>query len=99
VKYTVDYFIEKFSAIPDEKWWTGDYENKGRFCALGHCGEKFMRGGMTEESMALGRLFEEYLICAVASVNDGKGLYPQPTPKARILAALQDIKAKELQPC
>jgi hypothetical protein len=41
--------------------------------------------------------------CRVYRVNDymgrGSHQYDQPTPKARILAALHDIKAKELQPC
>lgn len=38
-EYTVDYFIEKFSAIPKSKWKTGHLTCKnGAKCALGHCG-------------------------------------------------------------
>jgi hypothetical protein len=38
MKYTVDYFIQKFEAIPEDKWTTGTFMNtvlKNR-CALGH---------------------------------------------------------------
>ena len=102
-KYTVDYFIEKFSAIPDEKWIVGDYaDDRGCCCALGHCGYRFIGGsifnpvntGGTDEGAALSRLFDEHHL-SVPLVNDQiEARYQQPTPKARILAALADIKAK-----
>lgn len=95
---TAQYFIEKFEAIPEEKWTVGEYEDGGRCCALGHCG---VRAGhpLTPEEDALTMLFlkadaENTLI--VSRVNDGfDPRYPQPTPKQRILAALRDIAAKE----
>ena len=101
-KYTVDYFINKFEAIPEEKWFSGSYHNvtMERFCALGHCGMRRSMGAMicagNDETNSLDFLFK--IISKdgdthVAKVNDGQDdRYPQPTPKQRILAALYDIK-------
>ncbi len=37
-KFTVDFFINKFSAIPEEKWCTGVQTSRdNKHCALGHC--------------------------------------------------------------
>ncbi len=37
--YTIDYFISKFEAIPEDKWVIGVVRtNDGRCCAMGHCG-------------------------------------------------------------
>lgn len=87
MKYTVDYFIEKFEAIPEEKWFQNDYEDgSGRFCALGHCGQKYLKP--TDESIALSRLVDY-----VSMINDGYvDCYQQANPKQRILAALYNIK-------
>lgn len=89
--YTVDYFISKFEAIPEDKWcvdFTEDYN--GNRCALGHCG-----GINTHES----NILRSILCMPVSFLNDGlKPEYPQPTPKQRILAALYDIRAKESKP-
>lgn len=41
MQYDVDYFINKFKAIPKEKWIKGglfDYPHTGNHCALGHLG-------------------------------------------------------------
>lgn len=95
-KYTVDYFIAKFTAIPDEKWCVEKYESKsGERCALGHCGRRPLKG--SEEAKALGELFwDRENGLEVPSVNDGRDdRFPQPTPKARILAALEFIKTKQ----
>lgn len=94
--YNVDYFIAKFSAIPEEKWFIGDYHsNDGKSCALGHCNHHHERPNI--EGVKLHELFKElYGFIQVADVNDGKREeYKQPTPKQRILAALYDIKAKQ----
>ena len=38
-KYTIDYFIDFFSKIPDEQWCVGCYyEQDERKCSLGHLG-------------------------------------------------------------
>lgn len=119
--YNVNYFISKFSAIPEDKWAVGALRNSnGQMCANGHCGAK---GGITlgqsafinttDESVALQRIFSPLQIpishgarmaelqgysAKAASVNNGEcSLYPQPTPKQRILAALADAKLLEGQ--
>lgn len=105
MQYNVSYFIDKFSKIPESLWtigangWTGA---QGKYCAGGFCGQT--SGENTEESLALTKLFLK-LPCfknregisneeVIYYINDGikKQDYPQPTPKARILAALHDIK-------
>jgi len=89
--YDVDYFLTKFSAIPDEQWCVGEFAWDGMKCALGHCGE-VVPFATTAESQALRWLFD----VSVIAVNDGKDpRYKQPTPKARILAALRDLQEKQ----
>jgi hypothetical protein len=93
-KFTVDYFITKFEAIPEEKWCSGHHEDDiGRHCAAGHCGER--DDIHTDESQALCDLIPYRPFWGgVAQINDGlNDRYQQPTPKQRILAALRDIKA------
>ena len=92
MNFTVDYFIAKFEAIPEEQWCSGDYSNShGQHCAAGHCGEGRFTG-VTPESQGL----EAILHHRTAYINDGDGSdYKQPTPKQRILAALRDVKAKQ----
>lgn len=90
---TVEYFINKFEAIPEEKWATGEYSKKGKCCALGHCGVKTeKRTGfpiLTDE----GEVLNELLDYKVPEINDGQDeRYKQTTPKERILAALKDVK-------
>lgn len=84
-KYDVDYFIQKFEAIPEENWCVGEYHgDNDTHCALGHCDDDIDR-------QPLRQLFAN----GCAKINDGHNLrYQQSTPKQRILAALRDIKAK-----
>jgi hypothetical protein len=103
-KFTVDYFIEKFSKIPDKNWCTQYLlSSLGKSCALGHCGVRSNNiiafGGIEhEEGSALAKILApvsmqdaEYSV--VYEINDGHNYnYKQPTPKQRILAALYDIK-------
>jgi hypothetical protein len=108
--FTVDYFIQKFEAIPDEKWCQGWVEKPtGERCALGHCGVKSERSFWThsEEALALGKILRPFVLpnhsdeecgrddyyTAVYLVNDRQRFGC--TPKARILGALRDIKAKQ----
>lgn len=103
-KYDKAYFIAKFEAIPDELWTVGKLtrsENGAeQHCALGHAGAQ--KGPLhTEESEALCALFSRpagYYPDDVpdprtlTAINDGaRPRYQQPTPKARILAALKDL--------
>lgn len=89
--YTVDYFIKKFTAIPDEKWCVGHYINfDGQCCAKGLCGDREDINSPPEAS-ALEGCFPAHI--SVCDVNDGElAEYQQATPRARILAALNDIK-------
>jgi hypothetical protein len=45
MKYTLEYFRDKFRAIPENLWCMGSFSEEGdRHCALGHCGNNsFMR--------------------------------------------------------
>ncbi len=59
--YDIDYFIEKFSAIPDDKW--GKYNlrnNAGQRCALGHCGVKSLDEDPDEEVIRLGKILKPF---------------------------------------
>lgn len=91
--YTPDYFIEKFEAIPDEQWCTGEYHRGTAHCAFGHCGNEETPEGRALNNLIRSGIAEKYGI--VPDINDGK--YPrfkQETPKARILAALHEAKEK-----
>lgn len=121
-QFTVDYFIDKFSAIPENKWTQRKLYSQDMSCSLGHCkvtendfNYDLMTFEGTDEAKALISLFSTLSIsicgrqkpnaCSfsnysfnVTYVNDGDAdQYPQPTPKQRILAALNDIK-KAQQP-
>jgi hypothetical protein len=96
-EFTVDYFIAKFEAIPEEEWCVEHYSYSGAHCAMGHCGaregEKF-----PDEAMALSTIFMNAGM-SVANINDigfsRDARYTEITPKQRILAALRDIKAAQ----
>jgi hypothetical protein len=86
-KYNVDYFIEKFEAIPAKHWTTYQYDNgKGQYCALGHCGA--ISGRTTNESRALVEIMNR----GVVNINDNPSKLGR-TPRTRILAVLRRIKA------
>lgn len=93
--YDKAYFIAKFEAIPDEQWCVGvSYDKQERRCASGHCS---VLGG---EFNALNRLFPTVGFRKIlpAVINDGEDpRYQQPTPKARILAALRDLPGVNLR--
>lgn len=105
--YDKAYFIAKFEAIPDAAWTTHEFlsVDKSKRCALGHCGddEWWLDPWINfpGEVKALLRLFfptfnpfraDEAMI-GIEQINNGEHpRYPQPTPKARILAALRDLR-------
>lgn len=87
------YFIDKFSEIPDSEWrcdgfYGGDGEPK---CALGHCGHRDI--GLNKATAESNALYEAILKACpggVTKLNDEPSeKFPQLTPKARILAALE----------
>lgn len=93
-KYTIDYFIKKFKAIPKNRWCCRVFKNeRGQRCALGHC--NFLNvDGPSKEAEVLFQLFASNNLM-VTEVNDGgHGRYKQKHPKDRILAALNHIKTK-----
>ena len=101
MRYTVDYFIKKFEAIPYDQWTTGLYVRGKRKCALGHCGVNFGFSLIHENKEA--SALREILIAAVPAINDGTRLTANAThrdfrklgdnPKDRILTALLYAKA------
>lgn len=96
-EYTIQYFIEKFEAIPEERWTTGTFKDDlGRCCVLGHCGHNIYRD--TEESRYLYNILSGSNYGAI-SINDGlHRKYSQHTPKQRVLAALHDKLGIEHEP-
>ena len=86
-QYTVDYFIEKFEKIPDEKWVVGDFGFNGTHCAFGHCG-MVNANECTSESKALMSIFGNV---SIVRTNDGS-IGIGNTPKERILNKLKEIK-------
>jgi len=94
MEYTVDYFIGFFSVIPDQEWCTGTFINEtNQCCARGH----LLARNMTRAECELLKMFREEGN-TVAHINDGNSpYYQQATPKARILAALNDIKTKQYE--
>lgn len=89
-EYTVDYFIKKFEAIPEYKWLLClMYDSFGNHCAEGWA----IEFGGEECKDSLQELFNEIGIEYASCVNNEQyGIYSQPTPKQRVLAALYDIK-------
>lgn len=86
-------FIELFTPIPEEMWCTEKFmDDHGRCCAEGHCGST--NNNTSELGTKLCLLFF-YCNETLWQVNDGTdSRYQQPTPKQRVLAALNDIKNK-----
>ncbi len=81
--YDKAYFIAKFTAL-DSGLWTdcGRFrDNEGRKCARGHCDN--------DEHTGLYLLFAPNGITAINDGGDPR--YQQPNPRARVLAALNDL--------
>jgi len=92
--YTLEYFIQKFEAIPEKNWCTDVWYRDDACCAIGHCGVKaYVFTEDLNEAHALRDILAVDHVIKVANINDGSNSrYKQPTPKQRILAALYDIK-------
>lgn len=94
--YTIDYFIDKFQNIPENKWCIDRYENSsGQKCAQGHCVNDIQD---LSEVIALIDLFgiDKCGAVNIALINNGKDpRYQQDHPKQRVLAALYDLKMKQ----
>lgn len=86
--YDIQYFIDKFEAIPEDKWAMGGLGHNGIHCVLGHCGVTPNGDDYdgTDESKALCLIFggaeDDYP--GVYRINDsGVG-----SPKVNMLEAL-----------
>lgn len=95
MEYTIDYFIAKFKAIPRKHWIIGMLnDDKGRHCALGHCGA-VVTSNDTEESIALCGIFSS-AGTIVVDINDdeyGDLRHLGRSSKTRVISALTLIKA------
>ena len=91
---------EFLASIPDEKWQVGNYGiHGGRCCALGHLGlaERMPHDGDTMGDMrrTVKEAVADFLRVGLPTINDGRDpRFQQPTPKARVLAALHECISK-----
>lgn len=91
-KYTLEYFIKKFSEIPDSQWATKKFVIGDRKCAFGHCGA-IQSAQDTNESKALMKLLSTLGTMDLFDVNDGKKPYAHlgSTPKERVINYLKSL--------
>lgn len=83
--YDAKYFHLKFEVIPDKYWVSGAYWANGeKYCAYSHCDP--------DEQTALFSVLPN-----IMGINDGHHIKYRhiPTPKQRVLAALEDVIQKE----
>lgn len=100
--YTVDYFIQKFEAIPEDLFCIGRRSIDEQRCVLGWCYPSKEDALRSQEEMFFKSDEDISLTDLILTINGrcrpagiNNGIYPeyqQPTPKQRILAALYDIK-------
>lgn len=104
--YTVDYFIKKFEAIPENLWCVMSRAKDNQRCALGWCyptseeakASQLWNYSQTSQEEKELNAFIRLINPSWAAGGVNNGIYPQysqPTPKQRILAALNDIKAMQ----
>lgn len=85
--YRAKDYARLFRSIPDDQWMTGFLESNGKKCALGHAG--------LEAQDDLDDICIEAFDLHTVFINDRQSAaFPQPTPKLRMVAAME--KAKEL---
>lgn len=106
MKYDVDYFIAKFEAIPENLWCERARVKGDQRCALGWCYPSAEAAKKSEVFMHEDSIEDRCLTNLIHTINEDFGVgginngiywqYSQPTPKQRILAALYDIREKEL---
>lgn len=97
-EYTLEYFINKFESIPEEKWTTGTTgDSEGRHCAMGHCGAHTcsfdaLIHNAEVKSLLLLTGQEKDTLPTITHVNDDT--YPfryGKTPKQRVINYLKSI--------
>lgn len=102
MEYNVEYFLNKFSKIPNDRWCKADLGSDGKHCALGHCGvtdgDIDIIGNIdNEEGSALSNVLKnvspyESPYEIVFQINDCDG----ENPKTNIITALSLARDKEL---
>lgn len=100
MEYTIQYFIDKFEAIPEEKWITGVTKDVfGNCCAIGHLGaitSNFDFKGHSGEVKALLGISgkDEDGLPVITNVNDGYLPYKNlgSTPKQRVINYLKSLQ-------
>lgn len=92
VTYTLDYFIGRFEAIPEEQWCIKEpTDEAGRHDCWGHLGEVTL-DTTSDEAKALYILVAKH--GSLTQANDGVNGYVGNTPKQRVLNFLNAIKEK-----
>lgn len=87
---TLDDFIAFYEQVPEERWCKFFFIDEGRSCARG------LLGKIHVSVPCLADIAITSLAPEIAQVNDGENqFYHQPTPKARVLAYLNDLKKGE----
>ena len=89
-KQLVQRAIDILEPIEKEKWIVGTDGSADKFCAVLH-----LIRNKHESVYALNSLALQKKGVLITSVNDGEWLdkYPQSTPKARVMALLNDLLA------
>lgn len=98
-QFNAQFFINFFGAIPGKDWCSGNLvDGQGRKCAYGHLTPELSMEEINPElENEFNKLGIENGIDNFAAINNGKNPnYQQPTEKQRILAALRDIRNKEV---
>lgn len=92
MKKDLQWLIDFYEKIPEDKWTTEKYHYKDKYCALGHLGfGDYNRPSFVHEVNQIVEL--TYLV--VANDNVGK-IYQQDNPKARVLYFLNKLKQERI---
>lgn len=93
------YFINKFEAIPEEKWCIGEFAGKdGAKCANGHCGvTQLDHFYFTRESRALQRVFANTIVHYSSGRIAEDHFYPDGQRYSNIAAAINNSNTIEYQ--
>ncbi len=93
--YDLDYFIQKFEAIPEEQWCQILCTNSDdQHCALGHCGAKTIYDDAVPEASALKKLVLRLspTQAPIWRANDTPRRFAATTPRNGVLNYLKAIK-------
>lgn len=91
---TLEQFRDYFAGIPEERWCVGKFVIDSKCCARGHLGS---RSGIiiTKADDNFAGLIMSLLHAHPSWINNWPDVsFPQPTPRARILAAIDEAIAK-----